>query len=92
MCLYTQIREREEPVELFHISGTAETFTCSVFSDATPSSLTNLDSWQLIQPRRRLVATVLPLTSSRDMAKKYSSRMAELYKAVSHVANVINHL
>ena len=51
MRLYTQIREREEPVELFHISGIAETVTCSVFSDATPSNLTNFDSWQLIQLR-----------------------------------------
>lgn len=70
----------------------APSYTCAVPSDPMISSSTNLDSWQLNQLRTMKVggngsATDFftrhggsSLLNDSDVKKKYSSRVAELYK------------
>jgi hypothetical protein len=70
----------------------APPYTCNVLSDTAVSSSTHLDSWQLNQLRTMKVggngsATEFftrhggsSLLNDSDVKKKYSSRVAELYK------------
>ena len=70
----------------------ASSYTCSALSDTAISSSTNLDSWQLNQLRTMKVggngsATDFftrhggaSLLNDSDIKKKYSSRVADLYK------------